>query len=127
MFGVNSINGSVKWLSVTEFLRTDGPPWTDNLLATSHSQVYGGAITNNNWGSQPCGPYGSVFVLWSGPFHVMPAYIHKIPENARDASMTIYFEAGVWCACKVPLPATTPSAILRVNRKDDYWEGLVNQ
>ena len=33
MFGVYSINGSVQWLGVPDFLRTDGPPWTDNLLA----------------------------------------------------------------------------------------------
>ena len=31
MFGVISINGSVQWLSVPAPLRTDGPPWTDNI------------------------------------------------------------------------------------------------
>ena len=33
MFGRNSIHGSVKWLGVTDFLRTNGPPWTANILA----------------------------------------------------------------------------------------------
>ena len=35
MFGVNSINESVQWLGVPAPLRTDGPPWTDNILAPS--------------------------------------------------------------------------------------------
>ena len=35
MFGVKPINGSVQWLDVPDPLRTDGPPWTDNILAPS--------------------------------------------------------------------------------------------
>ena len=31
MFGVNYINGSVQWLGVPDFLRNDGPPWTDHI------------------------------------------------------------------------------------------------
>ena len=33
MFGVNIINGSVQWLGIPDLLRTDGPPWTSNILA----------------------------------------------------------------------------------------------
>ena len=33
MLGRNSINGSVELLGVPNFLRTDGPPWTLNILA----------------------------------------------------------------------------------------------
>ena len=32
-FGRNSINGSVEWLGFPDFLRTDGPTWTENVLA----------------------------------------------------------------------------------------------
>ena len=35
MFGVNSINGSVQWLSAPAPLMTNVPPWTDNILAPS--------------------------------------------------------------------------------------------
>ena len=37
IFGRISINGSVEWLSVPEFHRTDGPAWTANLLDTCSS------------------------------------------------------------------------------------------
>ena len=75
MFEVNSINGSVQWLVVPAPLRTDGPPWTDNILAPSLAWVTGGTATNPNWVSQPGGTYGSVSVPWIGPFRVMPAYV----------------------------------------------------
>ena len=57
MFGVNPINGSYQWLGVPDFLITDGPPWTDNLLAPVHILGDGGITTNQNWGSQPGGTY----------------------------------------------------------------------
>ena len=79
MFGVNSIVGIVKWLGVPDLLRTDGPPWTDNLLAPSPSWGDGGTNTNQTWGIQPGGPYGSISVLCSGPTHVIPAYVCRSP------------------------------------------------
>ena len=33
IFGRKSINGSFEWMGVPEFLRTDGTPWTANILA----------------------------------------------------------------------------------------------
>ena len=54
MFGVNSINGSVQWLGIPDSMRTDEPPWTDNLLASSPSWGDGGITINPNWGIQPC-------------------------------------------------------------------------
>ena len=62
MFGVNSINGSVRWLGVPAVLRTYGYPWTDNILAPSPSWVNDGTTTNKNSGSQPFWTYGSVAV-----------------------------------------------------------------
>ena len=40
IFGVNSNNGSIQWFGVPDFLRTDGPPWTANLLAPHSSWGY---------------------------------------------------------------------------------------
>ena len=65
MFVLNSINGSFQWLGVPHFLRTDGPPWTDNILSPSPSWVNCGATINRNWVSQPGGTYGSVAVACS--------------------------------------------------------------
>ena len=75
MFGVNSINGSVQWLGFPAPLRTDVPPWTDNILAPSPAWGTGDNSTNPNWGSQPGETYGSVAVPWSGPVCAITAYI----------------------------------------------------
>ena len=56
MFGVNYINGSVQWLGVLAPLRTDGPPWTGNILAPSPAWGTVGTPTNPNWVSQPGNP-----------------------------------------------------------------------
>ena len=52
MFGNFSINRSVEWLGITDFHRTNGPPWTANILSPSPSWETGGSTTNPNWGSQ---------------------------------------------------------------------------
>ena len=62
MFGVDLINGSVQWLGVPYPLRTDRPPWTDNILAPNPAWGNGGTSTNPNWGIQLGGPYDSVSV-----------------------------------------------------------------
>ena len=62
MFGVNFIHGSIQWLGVPAPLRTDGPPWTDNILVPSPAWGTGGTATNLNWVVQQGGPYGSVAV-----------------------------------------------------------------
>ena len=51
MFGRNSINGSVKWIGVPNFLRNDGPPWTLNILAPDANLGERGYSTNQNRGS----------------------------------------------------------------------------
>ena len=89
MFGRKSINGIFEWLSVSAPLRTDVPPWTDNILVPGPAWGYGGTATNSNWGSQPDRPYGSVFVLWIGPIRVMPAYVCRSLENMRSAPRRI--------------------------------------
>ena len=55
MFEINPINRSVEWLGVPDPLRTDGPPWTDNILAPSPDLGTGGTAINTNWGIQPGG------------------------------------------------------------------------
>ena len=52
MFGKNSNNGNSEWMGVPDFIRADGPPWTDNILdpfadwgrrgtSTSHNLISG--------------------------------------------------------------------------------------
>ena len=89
MFGVNSIYGSVQWLGVPDFLKTNGPAWTDNILAPNPSWGDGDTTTNPNCGSQPVGPYGRVAVLWSGTVRVMPYYVRRIPENTCSAARCV--------------------------------------
>ena len=85
MFRVNSINGSVQWLGVPAPLRTDGPPWTDNILVPSPAWGTGGTATNLNWGSHLGVTYGSFDVPWSGPVRSMPAYVRRSLENTISA------------------------------------------
>ena len=79
MFGVNYINESIQWLGVPDPLKTDGPPWIDNILDTSPAWGAGGTATNLNWGSQPGGPYGSFSIPLSDPVRTMPACVFRIP------------------------------------------------
>ena len=65
-------------MGVPEFLRTDGRPWTDTILAPSPAWGTSGTATNLNWGSQPGGPFGSASVLCIGTVHAMPAYVCRI-------------------------------------------------
>ena len=81
MFGVNSISGSIPWLGVPDQLRTDGPPWTDNILVLSPAWRTGGTATNSNWVIQPGVSYGSVAFPRSGPVCDMPAYARRSLEN----------------------------------------------
>ena len=60
-FGINSNNGSVKWFGVLDFLRTDGPAWTANILALNPSWGDGGFTTNLNWGSKSGGGFRECF------------------------------------------------------------------
>ena len=85
MFGVNSINGSVKWLVIPAPLSTDGTPWTDNILAPSTAWGTSGTATNPNWTIQPGGLYVSVAVPWSSPVCAMPVYVRRSLENMRRA------------------------------------------
>ena len=79
MFGVNPINGSVQWLGVPTPLRTNGPPWTDNILVLRSDWVTGGTATNTNRGIQPGVTYGSVAVPWSGPVRAILDYVRRSP------------------------------------------------
>ena len=85
IFGVNSINGSVQWLGVPHFVRTDGTAWTDNILDPSTSWGNCGTNTNPNLGSQSGVTYGSVSVPCSGHICAMPAFVRRSPENTRSA------------------------------------------
>ena len=134
MFGVNSINGSVRWLGVPDPLRTDGPSWINNILAPICDSGTGGTATNPNWRSQPGVPHVSVSVPWIGPFHAISAYIRRSPENMRSAAR---------CVCDNILQEnrmarmqslSTSRSILRnrmVNQRDcdwdDLWDELVDQ
>ena len=60
MFFRNSINGSVEWLGIPEFMRNNGPSWTANILAPHPSSGDRGSITNTNWVSQYGGGSDSV-------------------------------------------------------------------
>ena len=72
MFCMNSINGSVEWLGVPDFLGIDGPAWTDNLMAPHPIWGDRGSSTNPNWGIQYGGGSDIVSVPWNCIVRVLP-------------------------------------------------------
>ena len=110
MFGINPINGSVQWLGVPDFLRTDGPAWNDNLLDPHTSWGDRGFSTNPKCINQSGGHFDS----GNHPIRKLPVYhvgYLKICAPLRAPSVTISLEPIIWCACKVPLLTANPSAI----------------
>ena len=67
MFGRISINRSVEWLDVPDFLRNDGPPWNLNLLAPYDNWGDIGYSTIPDWGSGYGGHPNSVSIQWNRP------------------------------------------------------------
>ena len=134
MFEINSINGSVQWLGVPQFLRTNGPPWTDNILVPSPSWGNGGTSTNLNWGSQPGGHYIIVSVLSGVLVLAMLAYFLRSPEKTRSAARRVRDDLlqDNRTACMQSL--STSRRILcnclvnwRYYNWDDLWDDPVDQ
>ena len=78
MFFRNSINIIVEWLGIPEFLRTDGPAWTANLLDPHPSWGDKGSRTNPNLGNQFGGASIGVSIWWNRPVRVLPVYHRRI-------------------------------------------------
>ena len=127
MFGVKSINGRFQWLGVPNTLRTDGPPWADDILAPSPAWGIDGTATNPNWGSQPGGPYGSVAVPWSGSVTAMLDYVCRSPENMHSAVRRVRDDLLRENHTVRMQSLSTSRSILRnrlVNRRDCIWDDI---
>ena len=128
MFGINSINGGVQWLGVPNFLRTYGPAWTANLLATHPSWGDQGSINNYNWGSQSRGNSDSFSILWNRPTRVYPVYHHRIFENTHAAAPRVRDNILQYnCLARMQIPTTCLSPIHnplghRDDNRDDLWD-----
>ena len=66
IYGLKSINGSVKWLSIPCPSCDDGTPWMENLLCPSPCWVDGVKVRSWFWGIQTGVNFGIVDVLWYG-------------------------------------------------------------
>ena len=111
MFEVNSINGSVQWLGVPDPLRTDGLPWTDNILSPSPALGTGSTDNNTNWEANMVDPME--VLLYRGvylpvPFWITSVGVRKTRAALPAAYVTIYFKRIVRRACKFsPLPTAS--------------------
>ena len=100
-FGVNSINESVQWLGISDFLRTDGPPRTDNLLDPGPSWVEDGTTTFRTGQVNLVELIKfllSCAVVLFVSFWLTSARVRKTSAVLRTASITISFEKIVWRA-----------------------------
>ena len=124
MFGRNSINESVEWIGVPDFLSKYGPSSTLNLLDPYDSWGDRGSSTNPNWGSSSGGHSDVVSILWNRPARVLSVYHRRIFENTRSAAR---------CACddilmekrtyRIQSPSTCCNPIHNrfITRGDDCW------
>ena len=116
-----SINGSVEYLGIHNFHRTNGPMWVDNLLDTR--SILGDCGTPNyNW---PLSQLRFFSVLWRGAVHARPAYLPAWSlENVRAAARRV---CGDWicgrrCSrMRSPDTSRNPTRNLRINRRGDAW------
>ena len=126
MFGINSINGSVQWLGVPDFLRTNGPAWTANLLAPHTSWGDRGSSTNKNRGSQSEGHSDSVSIPWNRPTRVYPIYHCRIFEHTRSAARRVrddLIRANPLVRMKSPNTFRNPIRNPR-GQQDDEWDDI---
>ena len=86
MFGRKSINGSVEWIGVTNFLRNGGMLWTLNLMSSYANLGDRGSSTGPNLGSGSEGYSKSVYINWNCPVRVLPIYHRRIFENTCSAA-----------------------------------------
>ena len=120
------INGSVEYLVISDFHRTDGPMWVDNLLATRSS--WGDGTPNQKW---PLSQPRNVSVPWNGAVPAPPGYMPAwSPDNMCAAAHRIHDEwlCGRRCA-RMRSPSTSFSPVLnpRINHRGDDQEGPVDQ
>ena len=127
MFGRNCNNGNVKWLGDPDFLSTDVPPWTANILATHPSWGYQGSIANPNWGSGYGGNYDSISVTWSRTARVLPIYHQRVFEKKRSAARRVCDnllpENRMYCM-QSPSTFRNPICGCLVKWQDDDWDDL---
>ena len=77
MFVKKSMNGIFYFLGIPAPLRTNGPPWINNIMVPSPTCGVDGSVKNLNWLSQPGGHYGGVSFLWYGAVSDRPIYVPR--------------------------------------------------
>ena len=126
-FGRNSINGSVEWLEVPDFLRTDVPLWNANILDPHHIWGDQGYITNTNWSCCYGVHSNGVSVPWNRPMCVLPVYHRRIFENMRSDLL----QENRTYRMQSPSTCHNPTCGCMVNRRgderDNLWDEPVDQ
>ena len=70
---------------VPDFLRTDRPPWTANILEPYSDWGRGGPSTSQNFSSGSGGYSESVHINWNQPARDLPIYHWIVFENIHSA------------------------------------------
>ena len=83
MFGRKLINGSFEWVVVPDFFRSNGPPWTINLLAPCADLGLKGPSTNKNLSSGSGGYSDSIHINWNHLARELPIYHRRVLESTR--------------------------------------------
>ena len=122
MFGRKLINGIFEWMGVPEFMRTNGTPWTANILVPYSDWGHGGPSTSQNL-SSGSGKYSdSVHINWNRSASNLPISHRRVFENMRSAGSRahddILLEKRTY---RIQIPSTCKKPICGrlVNRTDD--------
>ena len=134
MFGRISINGSIEWLGVPNFLRNDGPPRKLNILAPYANWGDKGYNTSPNLVSGSRENSDGVSINWNCPAHILPVYHRRIFENTRSAARRTHEDLLMdkhTYRMQSPYTCRNPARGRLVNRQDDvlddHWDFSVFQ
>ena len=116
-------------MGVPDFLRSDGPPWTANILAPYADWGIGGPSSSQNLTSGSGEYSDSVHINWNQPDRNLPIYHLRVFENTyragRRSRDNLLREN---CTYRIQSPSTCQNPIRGhlVNRRDgtldDHWD-----
>ena len=126
-----SINDSVQFLRIPDFVGGIGLSFLPNLKYPVESIVWGnGGTSNHNWGGSSFGLYITISVSRGASIDPRPDYLLQSLINSRAAARSI---RDNFLCCRRQECFRSPSNICNpilnpwVHRQDDGREGLVNQ
>ena len=131
IIGQLSINKSVPFLGILDFVKGSGLLFLPNLQAPTDPIVWGhGGTSNHNWGVIPGGPYRNTSVTWGTAVTSRMDYMPRSKVNPCTAVHCVHDEFLSRRHCediRSPTTSCIPTVHPRIHRRGDDQEGPVTQ